>query len=64
MSGRDYLRALQRVVKSVIALTKEAWLLPRSIPGLIKQRRKQSALNAREEERLDRIRNPSDYHCK
>jgi len=64
MNSRDYLRALKRVVKSVIGLTKEAWSHPRSIPGLIKQRRQQSVLNAREEERLDRIRNPSDYHCK
>ena len=40
---------------------KNAALFPQSVALALKERRQRSALDAREAERLDRIRNPSKY---
>ena len=64
MKIRDGLLALNRVAWSVVSLAKQAWLFPRSIPAVIRQRRQQTVLDALEAERLDRIRNPADYRGK
>ena len=45
----------------VANLVKQAFCLPHSIAIAVKQRRRQGALDEREAERLDRIRNPSKY---
>lgn len=37
------------------------WMLPRLVTQALEQRRRQSALDELEAERLDRIRNPSKY---
>jgi hypothetical protein len=42
-------------------LIRQAFYLPKEIAIAVKQRRRQGALNEREAERLDRIRNPSKY---
>jgi hypothetical protein len=47
--------------QSMLRLIKEGWLLPRSIGLIMTQRKRQTALDALEAERLDRIRHPSDY---
>ena len=52
---------LKFIYQTTVGLFKQAWLLPRSVAGVLKQRRRQFALNLLEVERLDRIRNPSKY---
>ena len=49
---------------SLILLVKQAWLLPQAIANAVKQKRRQTAVNEHEVERLDRIRNPSKYEGK
>jgi hypothetical protein len=46
---------------TLIQFARQIWALPRTIESAVKQRRRQLVLNAREVERLDRIRNPSKY---
>ena len=55
------MHTLMLICLTIIRLTKEAWLLPRSIGNAVKQRRRQIVLDELEAERLDRIRNPSKY---
>jgi hypothetical protein len=45
----------------LVRLLKQACLLPRTIANAVNQRQRQTVLNEREAERLDRIRNPSKY---
>ena len=52
---------LNLICQTTIGLFKQAWLLPHSVAGALKERRRQFALNLLEAERLDRIRNPSKY---
>lgn len=52
---------LKLLAQSVVGLIKRVWLFPRSIGAAVKQRRRHAILAAVEAERLDRIRNPSDY---
>lgn len=49
---------------SLIKLAKQIWLLPTTIANVGKQRQRLAALDEREAERLDRIRNPSKYRGK
>jgi hypothetical protein len=42
-------------------MAKQVWLLPQTIAQAVKHRQRQTVLNEREAERLDRIRNPSKY---
>nr|AUN37534.1 hypothetical protein [uncultured bacterium] len=51
---KSILRALFRLLKSVV-------LLPQNIRVALQRRQDQVAVNEREAERLDRIRNPSKY---
>jgi hypothetical protein len=46
---------------TLIQLVKQARLLPQTVANAFKQRRRQSILDEREAERLDRICNPSKY---
>jgi hypothetical protein len=52
---------LNLIYLTIIRLFKQAWLLPKTVTNIAKQRRRQAALNELEVERLDRIRNPSKY---
>ena len=45
-------------------LVKQVWLLPRAIATAARQRRQKAVLAAFEVERLDRLRNPSNYRGK
>jgi hypothetical protein len=47
--------------QSVLRLIKGVWRLPRSFGLIMKEKRRQTVLDALEAERLDRIRHPSDY---
>jgi hypothetical protein len=46
---------------TIIQLVKQFFLLPETIANAVKRRRRQTAVDERETERLDRIRNPSKY---
>ena len=56
-----YMQVLKLICRTTVGLFRQAWLLPHSIAVAFKQRRGRFALDAREAERLDRIRNPSKY---
>jgi hypothetical protein len=49
------------ICQTTAGLFKQAWLLPHAVALALGERRRQSARNALEDERLDRIRNPSKY---
>jgi hypothetical protein len=51
----------KRIGLTFIQLVKEAWLLPKTISHVFKQRQQRILVNELEVERLDRIRNPSKY---
>jgi hypothetical protein len=52
---------LPKPILLLIDLVKLVWSLPRLTTIVLKQRRRQVALDELEAERLDRIRNPSKY---
>lgn len=52
---------LKHICLTVIQLIKQVCLLPQSLVNAVKEGRRQTVLNEREAERLDRIRNPSKY---
>ena len=52
---------LKLIYQTTVDLFKQAWLFPHSVTVALGQRRRQFALNELENERLDRIRNPSKY---
>ena len=55
------MNTLKLICLTIIQLIKQAWLLPQSVAIAAKQKRRQTVLNEREAERLDRLRNPSKY---
>lgn len=55
---------LKQFFLTIFLLIKKAWFFPRSISRAVTQRNRQTHLNDLEAERLDRIRNPSDYEGK
>lgn len=59
-----YMDILKLICQTMVGLFKQAWRVPNSAAVALKQRRRQFALNALEAERLDRIRNPSNYRGK
>jgi len=58
---KSILRRLTRLAVLLARLIKQIWLFPSTVATALKQRRQQAVVNAAEAERLDRIRNPSDY---
>jgi hypothetical protein len=58
---KSILRRVRRWPLLVAYAIKQIWLLPNTIAAALRQRRRHAALAAAEAERLDRIRNPSDY---
>ena len=55
------MNTLKLICLTLFQLVKQAFLLPLTIANAVKQGRRQTVLNEREAERLDRIRNPSKY---
>ena len=55
------MNTLKLICLTIIQLIKQAWLLPQSVAIATRQKRRQTVLNEREAERLDRLRNPSKY---
>ena len=55
------LSRLRQLALLVARLLKQIWVLPWIIAAALRHRRRQAALDAAEAERLDRIRNPSEY---
>ena len=60
-NNKSILHRLTRLARLVGGLVKQIWLLPWIIAAALRHKRRQAALDAAEAERLDRIRNPSDY---
>jgi hypothetical protein len=58
------MQALKLIWLTIVQTAKQAWLFPQTVMLAVKQRRRQSARNELEIERLDRIRNPSKYRGK
>ena len=52
---------LKLIGLTIVQLVKQIILLPQTIAGALRQRKRQLVLNEHEAERLDRIRNPSKY---
>jgi uncharacterized membrane-anchored protein len=46
---------------TIVNVVKQIWLLPQTVSLAFQQKRRQSARQQFETERLDRIRNPSKY---
>ena len=46
---------------TIVQIIRQAWLLPQTIAGAVRQRRQQAVMDELEADRLDRIRNPSKY---
>jgi hypothetical protein len=55
------MHVLKLICQTTVGLFKQACRLPHAAAAVLKQRRRQFALNVLEAERLDRIRNPSKY---
>ena len=55
------MNTLKHIYLALVQRVKQAWVLPQTIDNAVKQRRRQTVLDEREIERLDRIRNPSKY---
>jgi hypothetical protein len=55
------MHTLKLLRRALIQMVKQAWSLPQAVSMAVKQRRRRSFLVELEDERLDRIRNPSKY---
>jgi hypothetical protein len=58
------MQKLKLIFRSIMEQGRRVSLFPKSILIAIRQRRGKQGVDADEAERLDRIRNPSNYHCK
>jgi hypothetical protein len=58
---KSILHRLTRLAVLLARLIKQIWAFPSIVAIVLRQRRRLAALDADEAERLDRIRNPSDY---
>jgi hypothetical protein len=52
---------LSLILQALVQSFKRAWLLPQTLANALKKRRLQVVQNEQEVERLDRLRNPSNY---
>ena len=52
---------LKSIYQRMIGVAGQVWLLAKSPVASLKQARRQTEMDEREAERLDRIRNPSKY---
>jgi hypothetical protein len=55
------LKTFKGICRTIIRVLKQAFLPPPTVAHTFKQRRRQVALTPHEAERLDRLRNPSNY---
>jgi HD-like signal output (HDOD) protein len=55
------MHSLKLLFSTIAGLLLQAWRLPVWLVRLLRFKRQQSILNAREAERLDRIRHPEKY---
>ena len=55
------MRVFKNICRTATGLFKRAWRLSRSIAAAPQRNQEELALDLREAERLDRIRNPSKY---
>lgn len=60
----SFVNTLKVIYLTVMLLMKQAWMLPQTIVNSVRQRRRQVVRNEHEAERLDRLRNPSNYRGK
>ncbi len=58
------MHTLKLICVTIIRVVKQAGLLPQSVVNAIEKRERQVVLDELENERLDRIRNPSNYRGK
>ena len=56
-----FMYILKLICLTLVELVKQAWLLPQTITLAYQRKRRQSAREEFETERLDRIRHPSEY---
>ena len=55
------MQCFKSVCRGLVSSLKALWQLPHSAACVVEQKRNHYALNRREAERLDRIRNPAKY---
>ena len=55
------MKALKLIRESILRRFKRASLLPHTVALAVQRKRRHSAAQTRESERLDRLRNPSKY---
>ena len=55
------MHTLKLICLTIIQLAKQAWALPQTLATAVKHKRRRTAVDELEIERLDRIRNPSKY---
>lgn len=58
------MKVLKHIGLTFIQMAKQVYMIPQTIANISKQRRLQVILDAREAERLDRIRRPDKYRGK
>jgi hypothetical protein len=58
------LKILNHLYRTLGHFLKQVWLLPQTLMNFSKQKQARTALDNREVERLDRIRNPDKYRGK
>lgn len=58
------MQKLKLILQAIVNRGRRVWLFPKFVAVAMQQRRRPPRLDANEAERLDRIRNPSNYHCK
>jgi len=60
-SETNFMHLFKLICLTIGDLLKQAWLLPQTITLALQKRRRRITRDEFEEERLDRIRNPSKY---
>jgi hypothetical protein len=58
------MQKLKLIFQAIVNRGRRLSLLPKFFRSAIRQRRGKQGLDPDEAERLDRIRNPSNYHCR
>jgi hypothetical protein len=58
------MNTLKLICLHILQLVKQGWFFPQTVANAFKQRRLKVVRNEHEVERLDRLRNPSNYRGK
>jgi len=64
MEQTQLMQKLKLILQAIVNRGRRLWLFPKFVLITIQQRRRRTNVDAAEAERLDRIRNPSNYRCK